>query len=280
MIWSDNDVTNDFTALRKPDGKQEYDPQYLNVAMRLYREYQRRLWDPECVVEKAAYEALPAVEEWHFHTYGPFGIFMVDMRGNRIAPSGVLRDGLPPILSQRQRDAIEEAFQKPDLKCMILAAEIPFVGEPPDVIKEKAEKLPFLKDHWPYSLDELLWVLDLCFSWKSAVPGREVLMLTGDIHVSVDSTISDSKTGQTIRHIVTSPITNEVSGFHPQLVGKLSDRYSYVHKPLAGQRTFCRISLDLSEAKVVADVDLVCIPGEGKEAEPATTTSFKENKYD
>eukprot|EP00429_Kryptoperidinium_foliaceum_P039590 CAMPEP_0176176422 /NCGR_PEP_ID=MMETSP0120_2-20121206/90368_1 /TAXON_ID=160619 /ORGANISM="Kryptoperidinium foliaceum, Strain CCMP 1326" /LENGTH=229 /DNA_ID=CAMNT_0017514469 /DNA_START=1 /DNA_END=688 /DNA_ORIENTATION=+ len=46
MIWSDNDVTNDFTVLRKPDGSQEYSAEFLTVAMQVYRIYQRSLWDP------------------------------------------------------------------------------------------------------------------------------------------------------------------------------------------------------------------------------------------
>ena len=48
-------------------------------------------------------------------------------------------------------------------------------------------------------------------SYLTAVPGREVIMLGGDIHVSVDSEIQDIKSGTTIRHITTSPVTNHVS---------------------------------------------------------------------
>merc|ERR1712187_145218 len=110
----------------------------------------------------------------------------------------------------------------------------------------------FLKDHWPYQIDELTWLLDLCFSWRAAVAGREVVLLGGDIHVSVDSEITDSETRQTLRHITTSPITNSVGKFWPALEGKINDRYSYSHKPLPGQRTFC--TLDLSFENNVASV--------------------------
>merc|ERR1719221_2577946 len=80
MIWSDNDVTNDFTVARNPDGSQEFDPDYLKVAMDVYRMYQRQLWDPKCGED----------QEWHFHQYGPFGIFLMDMRGNRINQEGTI----------------------------------------------------------------------------------------------------------------------------------------------------------------------------------------------
>ena len=50
---------------------------------------------------------------------------------------------------------------------IILANEIPFVGDDPESIQEKAKKVDFLKDHWPYNLADLVRILDLCFTWKS-----------------------------------------------------------------------------------------------------------------
>merc|ERR1719221_1665242 len=76
MIWSDNDVTNDFTVARNADGSQEFDPDYLKVAMGVYRMYQRQLWDPGCGDDpKNCFKDQPELQEWHFHRYGPFGIF-------------------------------------------------------------------------------------------------------------------------------------------------------------------------------------------------------------
>lgn len=258
MIWSDNDVANDFTILKKKDGSQAYTPQFIRVGMRVYRMYQRQLWDPDCVISQKKLEDLTEVEEWHFHRYGPCGVFLIDMRGNRIRPDGIQKEG--PILSERQKQAIQQAFAEIGLTCMLVCSEIPFVGDPPDVIRKKAEKLTFLKDHWPYQIAELTWLLDLCFSWKSAVPGREVIMLGGDIHVSVDSMITDRSTGQTIRHITTSPITNHVCPFFPDLEGSLNDRYSYVHKPLPGMRTYCTIDLSFVGSSTSANINLVGVP--------------------
>jgi len=258
MIWSDNDVANDFTTLKKADGSQAYTPSFLRVAMRVYRMYQRQLWDSECVTCEKKLEHRAEVEEWHFHVYGPCGVFLIDMRGNRVRPDGVQKKG--PILSSRQRDAIEEAFTQPGLTCMLVCSEIPFVGDPPDVIRAKAQKKPFLQDHWPYQVDELTWLLDLCFSWKSAAPGRDVIMLAGDIHVSVDSTIFDRSTGDKIRHITTSPITNHVCDFFPALEGSVNNRYFFKHSPLPHMRTYCSIDLTFSDGSVTSDVNLVGVP--------------------
>ena len=46
MIWSDNDIANDFTEKEKEDGSY-YSPEFLQAAMGVYSEYQRQLWDPE-----------------------------------------------------------------------------------------------------------------------------------------------------------------------------------------------------------------------------------------
>lgn len=257
MIWSDNDVTNDFTVLRKPDGSQLYSPSYLTVAMRVYNMYQASLWNPEIVTDQAALQELQVMEAWHFHQYGPCGVFMIDMRGNRIQPNGVLRPGLPKILSERQREALKAAFESDGLQCMLVCAEIPFIDEGPNGIQEKAEKLPFLKDHWTHDVEELTWLLDLCFTWKASKPMREVLLLGGDIHVSVDTIISDDKTGLTLRQVTTSPITNRATPFFPQLEGRLNERYSWKHEAFPEQRSFCKLDLTFENGEVKTNIELV-----------------------
>ena len=118
------------------------------------------------------------------------------------------------------------------------------------------------KEHWPYLLDELLWLLDLCFEWKAASPGREVVLLAGDIHVGVTSAIRDAQTGLTIQHLTTSPITNSVSKFFNPLEGALSDRYTYTHTVLDGLHNFADLDLRLADdgTTVEAKVKLVGVP--------------------
>ena len=63
MIWSDNDVANDFTTMKDQAGDQAYPPAFLqsgadtcrrvditdviSIGIEMYREYQRQLWDPD-----------------------------------------------------------------------------------------------------------------------------------------------------------------------------------------------------------------------------------------
>lgn len=46
MIWSDNDVANDFTTLKDQEGEQAYPAAFLQCGIEVYRTYQRLLWDP------------------------------------------------------------------------------------------------------------------------------------------------------------------------------------------------------------------------------------------
>jgi len=259
MIWSDNDVANDFTTLKDQEGDQAYPPAFLQCGIEVYRQYQRNLWDPEFAKESAMPADDEYFDEYHSHIYGPIGIFLIDMRGNRITGDGVQKSE-NPLVSYLQWEAIETFFENKDLKVIIIASEIPFVGDDPISIQEKAEKVDFLKDHWPYNIDDLTRLLDLSFNWKSQdEDGREVLLLGGDIHCGVTSVIRDNQTDLTINHLTTSPVTNHVCKFFPDLHGELNDRYSYDHIALGiNQRNYAEISITIKpEFSVTAQLKAI-----------------------
>jgi len=266
MLWSDNDVTNDFTCDYNADGTQTYDPAYLRVAIRVYEAYQKQLRAPTCCgstgMRLGAPPAKPALrQDWAYQRYDFVGVFLIDMRGNLVDEAGVLHRN--PILGRAQRAALEAAFATPGIRCMLVGAEIPFVGPTPQgCVEGVARGMAFLGEHWPYHLEELTWLLDLCFSWKAAEAGREVVLLAGDIHVGVDSTIYDSATGESIRHVTTSPITNAVSPFFPPREGQLNERYTYKHTVLDGLHNYCALDIVLlpDGRTVQADVVLVGVP--------------------
>ena len=86
-------------------------------------------------------------------------------------------------MSDGQWLELQSLFNNPDLKVIVLAAEIPFVGDGTEKTKEKAMNILFLEDHWPYNREDLARIPDLSFDWKEMdEDGREALMLGGDIH--------------------------------------------------------------------------------------------------
>merc|ERR1711988_1741303 len=104
---------------------------------------------------------------------------------------------------------------------------------------------------------------------KASKPGREVILLGGDIHVSVETTITEVSTGIEILQLTTSPITNDVSRFRPALEGVIDDRYKYKHsaEPFVKQRTFALIDLNFEGGKCTYTQKMECIDSVG--AKPA-----------
>ena len=271
MIWSDNDVANDFTTMKNKDGNQMYHPSFLQCGMMTYKQYQRRLWDPKCSLDLKG-----DIAEWHSHIYGSIGIFMFDLRGNRITSEGVqMSDN--NLLSDAQWKDLEHFFKNPNLRAAILCSETPFVGDEPAVAKRKvAERLEMslLRDHWPFNEDELIRLLDLCFSWKAEGEkngiGRDILLIGGDIHCGVTSVIRDDETGLQINHLTTSPITNHVCKFYPPLAGNISARYNFSHLPLGQKfRNYADVTVNIGDDDVFIQAKLV----------PISTDIFKDNTW-
>jgi len=247
MIWSDNDLYNDFTIAK------DISPLMIHVGQLVYRRYQRQLWDPD-------YELSNDAAEEFIQKIGPIGIIMIDMRGNRIDFEGrQFPDN--PIVSPNQWKLIESVFHDPEMKVILVCSEIPFVGDTPEVAKKNSTKpdLEFLKDHWVYSDKELVRLLELASDWKhnGKSEGKEVIFIGGDIHVGVTSVIHDHKHNQTIQHLTATPITNHVCKFFPALTGKVNERFSYEHK-VAAARNYGLVSINLENgvhvsAKLVED---------------------------
>ena len=262
MVWSDNDVANDFTTMKNEDGTQRYHPNFLKCGMRTYREYQRRLWDPACSLDYGNED----VKEWHSHIYGSIGIFMFDLRGNRIT-----RDGFQmsenSLLSAAQWADLEEFFKTPNLRAIVLCSETPFVGDEPKVCKQKVKEcldMSLLRDHWPFNEDELIRLLDLCFSWKAMGEksgiDKDVLLIGGDIHCGVTSVIRDDETALQITHLTTSPVTNHVCKYFPPLFGNISERYNFSHLPLGRKfRNYADIFINIDEEDVFIQSKLIPI---------------------
>ena len=104
MIWSDNDVANDFTTMKDQAGQQAYPPAFLQSGIEMYRQYQRQLWDPDMGQAPSEEEFF---SEWHSHVYGPVGIFLMDIRGNRITGDGV-QHSENTMISDKQWEAFGE----------------------------------------------------------------------------------------------------------------------------------------------------------------------------
>jgi len=251
MIWSDNDIYNDFT-IAKEEGQEGLEPLMIYLAHQVYREYQRQLWDVD-------FESDKTTDEFHFHRWGSTGVFINDMRGNRITTKGE-QCAHNPIVNDKQWDAIHKFLADPELKNLIVASEIPYVGDTPQACRDSSKKpgLEFMVDHWPYNDAELVRLFDLVFDWKSVnKEDRDIVFLGGDIHVGVTSKIKDHKTGVEATHLTATPISNHVCGYFPKLEGQLNDRYSFAHVPLLNCRNYGYIVAKYAEGHAHLDAKLI-----------------------
>jgi len=128
MIWSDNDIYNDFTIA--PGASQIL----IKIGQEVYRNYQRQLWDPD-------YEENLGLtpEEQHFHKYGALGVMMLDMRGNKLDIDG---NHFPDnkIVSEKQWSQIADMLADPNIKAVMCCSEIPFVSDPPELTAQKQRR--------------------------------------------------------------------------------------------------------------------------------------------
>jgi len=252
MIWSDNDLYNDFT-IAKEDGK-PLEPIMIKLGQEVYREYQRQLWD-------ANYDETTSngTDEYHYHKFGEIGIMLIDMRGNRVDTNGN-QCASNALLNEGQWAVIHQALADPDLKTLIVSSEIPFASDPPATAKANSQKkgLEFLADHWSYNDTELIKLLELVFDWKHASGGhRDAIFAAGDIHVGVDTIITDHKTGEKIQQLTATPVTNHVCEFFCSLEEKINERFSYVHTPLKWCRNYGYITTSMYEGKGVITGKLI-----------------------
>eukprot|EP01120_Amphizonella_sp_Union-15-10_P002908 TRINITY_DN131_c0_g1_i5.p1 TRINITY_DN131_c0_g1~~TRINITY_DN131_c0_g1_i5.p1 ORF type:complete len:520 (-),score=128.09 TRINITY_DN131_c0_g1_i5:67-1626(-) len=249
MIWSDNDLYNDFTIT-----KDDLAPLQIHLGHMVYRRYQRQLWDPN-------YKDSESCEEECFQKIGPVGILLLDMRGNRIDFEGrqLLNN---PIVSEEQWKLIDQVFSDDSLKVLVVCAEIPFVEDTPErtIASSKKPGLEFLTDHWTANPAELERILKIFFDWKAAGKGeREIVLIGGDIHVGVDTVITDDTTGITIRQLTATPITNHVTEFFPPLENKIFGRFSYKHTAVK-VRNFAQIDISVEDNGVKVKSELIRDP--------------------
>ena len=164
MLWSDNDVANDYGGDQKGSDEQKYSDQFIKSAMGVYTEYQRQLWD---LVRGPAAQGR-RVGDGGTSTYRGLGVFMVDMRGmdhrgwrdgegrhhERQAEEGA-RGGLPDARAELHAGGERDSVRV----------------ESPAMVQESAKFVKFLEGHWAYKEDECTWLYDLCFDWKAARRG-------------------------------------------------------------------------------------------------------------
>ncbi|KAH8059012.1 hypothetical protein JL722_5560 [Aureococcus anophagefferens] len=154
--------------------------------MRVYREYQRQLWDP---LPNCAAAAVSAAER-HLDN-GASGTHQRLWGGNRALGKG--GTSWPPmevpLVGDDQWDALEEALSTEGLRALYVASDCPFLDNSINDAKYKMTQ-PEQRDvchTWPAHGGDLLRLLGLLEDWEAEAYERRVFFLAGGATCGLDT---------------------------------------------------------------------------------------------
>lgn len=242
MIWDDHEIRDDWGS-RLADGVAG-SPEHTvgTLARRVYREYQRQLWDDfDTDTDPPAGEL-----EHHEHRFGGIGVLFLDQRGARSFD----RDPTRPYLGSSQWTALEASLGAgvlADVRALIVVTSVPLVYLGNGTSSVGAHVVDDLRDHWAYGphRKEQIEMLRRLRVWKQAAPDRELLVVGGDVHIGGHTEIRHD--GRPVfRQLITSAITNAA----PSLLAYAAVRllmeqeqdlghgYSFEHSDFTHRRNF------------------------------------------
>jgi hypothetical protein len=242
MIWDDHDIRDDWGS--RASDRQKDSPEYLigTLARRVYREYQRQLWDDFNTDQDA-----PASQgEHHEHSWGSIGILFVDQRGGRSFNFDLAR----PYLGTAQWNDILQSLtlgRLSTVRALLVITSVPLVYLGTGISSVGSAVINDLQDHWAYGphQKEQIEMLRALREWKECLPGRELLVIGGDVHLGGETEIRHK--GEAIfRQLITSAITNAAPPFLAYAAIRLllekqealDTSYSFEHMDFTQKRNF------------------------------------------
>jgi hypothetical protein len=244
MIWDDHEIRDDWgsnPADRDPNSPEQY---VGGLARRVYREYQRQLWDS---IDVDVDPPGGAVED-HWHVWGSIGVLFLDQRGARSFAYDPQRPYLGSAQWQRVTAALAPGGALAGVRALMVVTSVPLAYLGDGISTIGSELMNDLMDHWAYGphQKEQVECLRALRRWKQAGDGeRELLVLGGDVHIGCRTEVQHS--GQMIfKQLITSPMTNKPPSWtaFQGLVGllerdqNLGDNYSFKHSNYTRQRNF------------------------------------------
>ncbi len=276
MILDDHEIRDNYGMEPEdadPDSKEFF---IAGIALQVYHEYQRQLWDPDTFVKSDT-----ITSEFYSISLGRLGIIMLDSRlpqshyRNRQAPDDISYFG------KDQYNKLLQLLTPSDGKeevTWILVASLPLM-----FMKKKINDLimattsddieAFINYHHDR---ELVPILEAIRKWKG--PGfdyanklpKEVLILAGDIHIGGFTDIEHKHSDQILcRQITTSAITNCNVGLAAYATLRslmhftdTYDNYYYTHYDWTNQCNFCILNFDFSRReRIYYSVQLITETG-------------------
>lgn len=244
MIWDDHEIRDGWGSQKCDYDKSSPEFYVGTLARKVFREYQRQLWDDIDVDEVPG-----SGYEHHFHTWGSIGVMFVDQRGGR----SFERDAEKPYLGTKQWNDISNALSTgglfSDVRALLVVTSVPLVYLSSGITTKGSmiDMVEDLKDHWAYlpHRKEQIEMIRLLRRWKEASDDRNVLVIGGDVHVGGHTSI-EHYDKEIFKQFITSPVTNKPPNWY-QFYGirllmeakeTLGSSYSFEHYDFIRRRNF------------------------------------------
>jgi phosphodiesterase/alkaline phosphatase D-like protein len=252
-VWDDHDIFNDWGSRLQ---ESPLDKLLFRAADRVYREYQHAR-------NPANLTSGDAPPYTFFSQFGTAGFLVLDLRGARHFTEGRL-------LGRRQWEAFRAFLageRARDLHTLFVVVSVP-VAHVSRWFVEAFQRLPSdqasqVRDRWCArafiaSRDEFL---DELFAWESAVPHRQAILLSGDVHAASAFSIRNRRGPGVVRQFTSSAFTTPLVG-KERLLNRIATWAPNLFEP---RFRFCRHGVMLGNNGGL--VRLVALPAGGHRVE-------------
>jgi phosphodiesterase/alkaline phosphatase D-like protein len=175
LMWDDHDIFDGWGSLLH---ETDFDRRLFRAAEAAFREYQH-IRNPGAELDGPPPYAYGF---WH----GDVGFFVLDLRSERDYEQGRI---LGPAQWSQFDEFLREATKR-DTRTIFVGASVPVVHASPTIMRA-LEGLPTgtgrdIRDRWdvPNFGHERTTLLERLFGWQAAAPGRQAIILSGDVHVA------------------------------------------------------------------------------------------------
>ncbi|KAK1942219.1 hypothetical protein P3T76_006541 [Phytophthora citrophthora] len=185
-------------------------------------------------------------EEFLFEV-GSIGIFLLDLRSNRLEPGGSQMSE-NELLSNVQWRFIEETLERTDLRLLLVCSESPVID---DVITEVTD---VISETWSADGPAQARFLSQLFEWKLQQPNREFVVISGGnpIRCFGRMRVKDAKLRTEAEQVTVGAISAYSSQSETsKRSGTLHDRFEFQHEELVSEKCFVELKLESGQSNKI-----------------------------
>ena len=226
MILDDHDIRDDFGGVPEDSDPDSAEFFLGHVAMRVFHEYQRALWDPDVINRDLS----AMTSEFFALTFGPVGVMMLDSRTVWSINKSNREDEDLTYYGNPQMESVKSNFKNSDIKFWIMVCPLPLIflkKKLNDMIASVADRADDLKCFINVRHQkDLQTMFKLMREWRQEDPTRDLAVVSGDVHIAGFTDIYHDPPSGGARELVCHQITSSaINNERPGEVGMAAVRF-------------------------------------------------------